>query len=101
MTPVAVALAVLAGLAGSIQVAVMGRFGGAVGVWEALAFSTAVQLCFAVAILFDDPDQSKFPIGAQGVAAVYTKGMHGPWAALRRISIRITSWMNWLYPMPF
>jgi len=59
------------------------------------------QGCFAVAIVFDDPDQSKFPIGAQGVAAVYTKGMHGPWAALRRISIRITSWMNWLYPMPF
>jgi multidrug resistance efflux pump len=59
------------------------------------------QGCFAVAIVFDDPDQTKFPIGAQGVAAVYTKGMHGPWAALRRISIRITSWMNWLYPMPF
>ncbi|MBP9903404.1 MAG: HlyD family secretion protein [Verrucomicrobiota bacterium] len=59
------------------------------------------QGCFAVAIVFDDPDQSKFPIGAQGVAAIYTKGMHGPWAALRRVSIRITSWMNWLYPMPF
>ena len=59
------------------------------------------QGCFAVAIVFDDPDQTKFPIGAQGVAAVYTKGMHGPWAALRRVSIRITSWMNWLYPMPF
>ena len=59
------------------------------------------QGCFAVAIVFDDPDQSKFPIGAQGVAAVYTQGMHGPWAALRRVSIRITSWMNWLYPMPF
>ena len=59
------------------------------------------QGCFAVAIVFDDPDQSKFPIGAQGVAAVYTEGMKGPWAALRRISIRITSWMNWLYPMPF
>jgi len=59
------------------------------------------QGCFAVAILFDDPDQSKFPIGAQGVAAVYTQGMKGPWAALRRISIRVTSWMNWLYPMPF
>ena len=59
------------------------------------------QGCFAVAIVFDDADQSRFPIGAQGVAAVYTKGMHGPWAALRRISIRITSWMNWLYPMPF
>ena len=51
MTGVAVALAVLAGLAGSVQVAVMGRFGGAVGVVEALAFSTGVQLVFAVAIL--------------------------------------------------
>ncbi|MFO1477807.1 MAG: biotin/lipoyl-binding protein [Verrucomicrobiota bacterium] len=59
------------------------------------------QGCFAVAIVFDDADQSKFPIGAQGVAAVYTNGMKGPWAALRRISIRITSWMNWLYPVPF
>ena len=59
------------------------------------------QGCFAVSIVFDDADQSKFPIGAQGVAAVYTQGMHGPWAVMRRISIRITSWMNWLYPMPF
>ena len=59
------------------------------------------QGCFAVAIVFDGPDQSKFPIGAQGVSAIYTGGMKGPWAALRRISIRITSWMNFLYPMPF
>ena len=59
------------------------------------------QGCFAVVIVFDDPDQSKFPIGAQGVAAVYTEGMKGSWAALRRISIRITSWFNFLYPMPF
>ena len=51
MTSVAVALAVLAGLAGSVQVAVMGRFGGAVGVVDALAVATAVQLGFAVAIL--------------------------------------------------
>ena len=59
------------------------------------------QGCFAVAIVFNDPDVAKFPIGAQGVAAVYTQGMHGPWAAMRRISIRISSWANWLYPMPF
>jgi len=51
VTGVAVALAVLAGLAGSVQVAVMGRFGGAVGVVEALTFATAVQLVFSVAIL--------------------------------------------------
>jgi bacterial/archaeal transporter family-2 protein len=51
VTPVAIALAVLAGLAGSIQVAVMGRFGGAIGVFEALSFATAVQLVFSVALL--------------------------------------------------
>jgi bacterial/archaeal transporter family-2 protein len=51
LTPLAVALAVLAGLAGSVQVAVMGRFGGRVGVFEALSFSTAVQLLFSVLLL--------------------------------------------------
>jgi bacterial/archaeal transporter family-2 protein len=47
----AVALAVLGGLAGSVQVAVMGRFGDRVGVMEALAFSTAIQLCVAAVVL--------------------------------------------------
>jgi transporter family-2 protein len=51
VTSLAVALAVLAGLAGSVQVAVMGRFGGRIGVFEALSFSTAVQLVFSVLIL--------------------------------------------------
>ncbi|MDX6424625.1 MAG: bacterial/archaeal transporter family-2 protein [Gaiellaceae bacterium] len=51
MTSLAVALAVLAGLAGSVQVAVMGRFGGRIGVFEALSFSTAVQLVLSVLIL--------------------------------------------------
>jgi len=51
LTPLAVALAVLAGLAGSVQVAVMGRFGGRIGVFEALSFSTAVQLVFSLLIL--------------------------------------------------
>jgi multidrug resistance efflux pump len=54
---------------------------------------------FAVAILMDDEDQSRFPIGAQGAAAIYTKG--GGFAALRRIVIRTYSWFNWLYPLPF
>ncbi len=54
---------------------------------------------FAVAILMDDLDQSKFPIGAQGAAAIYTKG--GGFAGLRRIVIRTYSWLNWLYPLPF
>jgi transporter family-2 protein len=51
MTSVAVLLTVLAGLAGSVQVAVMGRFGGRIGVVEALTFSTAVQLLLSLAIL--------------------------------------------------
>jgi transporter family-2 protein len=51
VVPVAVALTVLAGLAGSVQVAVMGRFGGRIGVVEALVFSTAVQLALAATIL--------------------------------------------------
>ncbi len=56
---------------------------------------------YAVKIILNDPEQSKFPIGAQGTAAIYTGGEHGAWAALRKISIRAHSWFNWLYPMPF
>jgi transporter family-2 protein len=51
MTGIAVGLAVLAGLAGSVQVAVMGRFGSRIGVVEALTFATVVQLVLAVTIL--------------------------------------------------
>jgi len=59
------------------------------------------QTEYAVKIVFDGPDQSKFPIGAQGAVAVYTAGMKGGWAAMRRIGIRTYSWLNWLYPIPF
>ncbi len=51
MSSLAIALAIVGGLAGSVQVAVMGRFGGRVGVFEALAFSTAVQLVLAMAVV--------------------------------------------------
>ena len=51
MTAAAVALTVLAGLAGSVQVAIMGRFGARVGIVEALAFATAIQLVLAVTAL--------------------------------------------------
>jgi bacterial/archaeal transporter family-2 protein len=51
LTGPAVLLTVVAGLAGSIQVAVMGRFGGRIGVIEALTFSTAVQLVLSFTIL--------------------------------------------------
>ena len=52
---------------------------------------------YAVRIILADADQSKFPIGAQGTAAIYTS--QGAWAVLRRISIRAHSWLNWLYPI--
>jgi multidrug resistance efflux pump len=62
---------------------------------------TVPQGQYAVKIFLDDPDQSKFPIGAQGTAAIYTSGEHGACAALRKISIRAHSWLNWLYPINF
>jgi multidrug resistance efflux pump len=52
---------------------------------------------FAVRISLNNPRPQHFAIGAQGAAAVYTTG--GAWAALRRISIRTYSWLNFLYPM--
>jgi len=51
VTSAAVGLAVLAGLAGSIQVAVMGRFGSRIGVVEALAFATCIQLLLSATLL--------------------------------------------------
>src|SRR5215813_6153718 len=54
---------------------------------------------YAVKIVMDGADQLRFPIGAQGTAAIYTSGEHGAWAALRKISIRAHSWFNWLYPL--
>ena len=56
---------------------------------------------YAVKIVLDAADESKFPIGAQASAAIYTDGDAGAWAALRKISLRANSWANWLYPMPF
>jgi transporter family-2 protein len=47
----AVALALLAGLAGSIQIAVMGRFGDRIGSLEALAFSLLLSTVIATAAL--------------------------------------------------
>lgn len=52
---------------------------------------------FAVAIRLDDKDQSRFPIGTQGRAAIYTNADSG-FAVLRRIGIRAYTWSNWLYP---
>ena len=47
---------------------------------------TVPQGQYAVKIIVDDPDQSKFPIGAQGAAAIYVDGDKGSWAALRKVN---------------
>ncbi len=52
---------------------------------------TIPQGQYAVKIILDDSDPSKFPIGAQASAAIYTNGETGAWAALRKISIRAHS----------
>jgi multidrug resistance efflux pump len=54
---------------------------------------------FAVKIYLDNPSEVGLPIGAQGTVAIYTS--KGGFAALRKITIRMNSWFNWLYPMPF
>jgi transporter family-2 protein len=51
VTSIAVGLAVLAGLSGSVQIAVMGSLGGRIGVIEALTFATVVQLVLSLTIL--------------------------------------------------
>jgi len=60
---------------------------------------TAPEGQYAVKIILDEPDQSKFPIGAQGSAAIYTSGERGAWAVLRKISIRAHAWASWFYPL--
>ncbi len=52
---------------------------------------------FAVAIQLDDPDQKKFPIGTQGRATIYTN-LKSPFVYLRKIAIRVYTWLNWIYP---
>ncbi len=52
---------------------------------------------FAVAIRLEDKDQSKFPIGTQGRAAIYTNPDSG-FVWMRKIGIRGYTWFNWLYP---
>jgi multidrug resistance efflux pump len=52
---------------------------------------------FAVAIRLDGLDQSKFPIGTQGRAAIYTNPQSA-FVVLRKIGIRGYTWLNFIYP---
>ncbi|HET7568139.1 MAG TPA: DMT family transporter [Gaiellaceae bacterium] len=65
----ATTLAVAAGLAGSIQVAIMSRLGERVGVLEALAFSTVVTAVGAVLVL----------VVARSSLAGFERAVHQPW----------------------
>ena len=64
----------VAGLAGSVQVAIMGRFGERVGVFEALAFSTLLTAALSCAVL----------LAARQTVSGYGDGLRAPlwlWAA--------------------
>ncbi|HKN63547.1 MAG TPA: DMT family transporter [Gaiellaceae bacterium] len=65
----ATGLAVAAGLAGSIQVALMSRLGERIGVLEALAFSTVLTAGVAVVILL---------LAHQSLDA-FVRAVHQPW----------------------
>jgi multidrug resistance efflux pump len=52
---------------------------------------------FAVAIRLDDADQSRFPIGTQGRATIYTNPSSA-FVVLRKIGIRGYTWLNFIYP---
>lgn len=66
---IATGLAVAAGLAGSIQVALMSRLGERIGVLEALAFSTVLTAAAAVLIL----------VLAHQSLAGFTHAVQQPW----------------------
>jgi transporter family-2 protein len=51
VSAVAVLLSLLAGLSGSVQAAVMGRFGQRIGTFEALAFASALQAALTAILL--------------------------------------------------
>jgi bacterial/archaeal transporter family-2 protein len=65
----AATLAVAAGLAGSVQVALMSRLGERVGVLEALGFSAALTGVLAVVILL---------VARQSLAG-FSRAVHQPW----------------------
>src|SRR5690242_9696485 len=65
----ATGLAVAAGLAGSVQVALMSRLGERIGVLGALAFPTALTAAIAILILFI----------ARGSLGAFSRAVHQPW----------------------
>jgi transporter family-2 protein len=68
----ATVLAVAAGLAGSVQIAVMSRLGERIGVLEALGFATVLTAVLGFAML----------IVARRSVSGYTHALHQPWWVL-------------------
>lgn len=68
-TAFASVLAVAAGLAGSVQVALMSRLGDRIGVLQALGFSTLLTAILAFVLL----------LVARRSAAGYARALHQPW----------------------
>lgn len=66
---VATVLAVAAGIAGSVQVALMSRLGQRIGVLEALAFSAALTAALSVVLL----------VAAHRSVAGFERAFHQPW----------------------
>lgn len=55
---------------------------------------------FAVEIVLDEnPALKRFPAGAHGAVAIYTGSGSSGFEVLRRINIRLYSWMNFLFPL--
>ena len=65
----ATTLAVAAGLAGSVQVALMSRLGERIGVFQALGFATLVTAVLAFVLL----------LATRRSAAGYERALHQPW----------------------
>jgi transporter family-2 protein len=65
----ATVLAVAAGLAGSVQVALMSRLGERIGVFQALGFSTLLTAVLALGLL----------VATRRSVAGYERALHQPW----------------------
>ena len=80
---VAASMALVAGVLGSVQVAIMGRFGDRIGSFEALAFSTVVTAVVAgVALLLTRQSLDGFEAAIRSPAWLWLGGLCGAFIVL-------------------
>ena len=80
---VAASMALVAGVLGSVQVAIMGRFGDRIGSFEALAFSTVVTaLVAAAALLLTRQSFDGFEAALRSPAWLWLGGLCGAFIVL-------------------